>query len=234
MMIEKVASIIDALPNNLSLYISQKIVNYILNKYADIEICGEENIKNEEGKGILFVCNHLSNSDGLVLNVLLKKYDVAFIAGEKLYSDKFTKLGAKTVQTINIKPNSADMEAIKSVIKRLKGGKSVLLFPEGTRSRTGGLIQPKKGVSLFVRMSNATIIPIGLSGTNILMPVNKEGNMSKESFSKAKIKINIGKSYKIDKKEENMTKEEYEESIVNKIMESIAEILPEENKGIYK
>lgn len=77
------AKIINILPNKFVTYISKKMVNKYLKKYASISIQGSENLKGLKTPTI-FICNHLSNSDGLVLDKALKEIDPTFVAGIKL------------------------------------------------------------------------------------------------------------------------------------------------------
>ena len=185
-------TIIKRLPEGLVIKVGKKIVANYMKKYASITVNGIENIDNVK-KPRIFVCNHLSNSDGLVLSKILKeKSDPYFIAGVKLSDDPITQLGTKIVKNIPIKPSSADKEAITNVVKALKGGDDVLIFPEGTRSRTGGMIEGKKGILLFARMAKAEIIPIGMAGTDKLLPISEDGNMGSEKWQNADVTINIG------------------------------------------
>ena len=227
-------AIIKRLPEGLVIKVAQKIVANYMKKYANIKVNGIEKIDRVKRPRV-FVCNHLSNSDGLVLSKILKeKSDPYFIAGVKLSDDPITKLGIRIVKNIPIKPSSADKEAITNVVKALKGGEDVLIFPEGTRSRTGGLIEGKKGILLFARMAKAEIIPIGMSGTDKLLPISKEGDMGAEKWQSAKITINIGEKIEFPEKEKNEDKHKYEDKCMDILMRSIANLLPEEYRGIYK
>ena len=154
------ARLIEFLPEKIVIKIARRTIDGYLNKYAKINVNGYENIKKANGAK-LFVCNHLSNSDGFILEKVLKEdYDPTFVAGVKLSNDPVTNLGTKVVKHISIKPNTADKDAIMGMIKILKDGENLVLFPEGTRSRTGRLIEGKKGAILVARMSKANIIPI--------------------------------------------------------------------------
>lgn len=113
-------AIIKMLPESFVIKIANIIVDNYIKKYANIKINGMEKI-DKVNKPRIFVCNHLSNSDGLVLERVLKeKSDPYFVAGVKLSDDPITQLGTKIVKNIPIKPNSADKEAITKVVKHLK------------------------------------------------------------------------------------------------------------------
>ena len=210
-----------------------KIANYI-KKYANIDLTGIENIDKVKRPRI-FICNHLSNADGLVLDrILREKSDPYFIAGAKLSDDLITRIGTKVVKNIPIKPNSADKDAITKIVKTLRGGEDVLIFPEGTRSRTGSMIEGKKGILLMARMSKAQIIPIGMCGTEKLLPISKNGDMGGEKWQHANVSIKIGEQVELPKKNENEDKHEYDDRCLHILMKSIANLLPEEYRGVYK
>lgn len=211
----------------------KRIIKGYMDKYAELDIHGLENIKNVD-RPIIFTCNHLSNSDGLILDRVLRDFDPTFVAGVKLSGDSVTNIGMRVMKTINIKPNSADKDAITKVIKSLRGGENIVIFPEGTRSRVGSMIEAKKGIVLIARMSKATIIPIGMSGSENLLPINKEGSMKSENFHHAKVKVNIGAPIDIPEKEKDEDRHIYDDRVLAHIMKSIAILLPEEYRGVYK
>lgn len=229
-----VVKIIRMLPEGFIIEIGKKIANNYIKKYANIKINGIDNIDKVK-KPRVFVCNHLSNSDGLILSKILKeKSDPYFVAGVKLSDDPVTQLGTKIVKNIPIKPNSADKDAITKVVKALKSGSDVLIFPEGTRSRTGALIEGKKGILLFARMGKAEIIPIGMAGTDILLPISENGHMGSEEWHHADVNVNIGEKIVFPSKEKDEDKHEYDSRCMEILMRSIANLLPEKYRGIYK
>lgn len=227
------AKMISVLPDKFVTYISKKIVNKYLKKYANINIQGSETLKSVT-KPAIFICNHLSNSDGLVLDKALKEIDPTFVAGVKLSNHAITNIGVNVIKTTTIKPNTTDKDGLKKIIRLIKQGESLLIFPEGTRSRGNSLIKAKKGILLIARMTGAPIVPIGLYGTEKLLPINKEGNMSAETFNYADVHINIGKQFEFPKKSKEQNKKEYEEFATIYIMKKIAELLPENYRGVYK
>lgn len=229
----KIAKCIDVLPNGLVGTASKALVHVLIKKYAKIHMIDEENFEGIK-EPTLIVCNHLSNSDGLVLHKALKKLSPTFVAGEKLSNNIVTNIGVNVVKTTTIKPNKPDKEGLKKIIKLVKSGENILIFPEGTRSRTGSLIEAKRGILLIQRMTNAPILPICLYGSENLLPIDMDGDMSAERLQEADVYIRIGKQYRLPVKEEGQSKKDYEDFAIGKIMTSIAELLPEDYRGVYK
>lgn len=227
------AKIIEYLPDGLAGFLARKIVNGYISKYANIIVEGKENLE-EIKRPVLFISNHLSNSDALVLNEVLKDEDVTFVAGVKLSQNSFTNLGRYLVKTLTIKPNSADKDAISNMVKTLKNGSSMHIFPEGTRSRTASMIEGKRGIVLIQKLAKVDIVPVGIYGSENLMPINMDGKMGSEKFYHADVHVKIGKAVEIPKKNIDESKHQYEHRVMNVIMTNLAYTLPEKYRGVYK
>lgn len=228
----RIARLTEFLPKSLVRLISNTVLNRYLNKYANIEVEGMEKLENI-CKPVIFICNHLSNSDGLVLSRILKDHDVTFVAGVKLSDNPITNLGINIVKTIAINPSSADKEAMTKIINTIKTGNNVLIFPEGTRSRTSSMISAKKGILLIAKLTKATIIPLGIYGTEVLLPIS-DSNMSSEKFNYAKVNLKVGNPIEIPLRIKDEEKAAYDLRVLNIIMFSIANLIPENYRGVYK
>jgi len=224
--------VIDIMPDKVVTYIAKKLLDSYINKYANIKTKGMEKIKDIESP-IIFICNHLSNADGIVLNKLLKNNNVTFVAGVKLTDNKLTKLGFHVAKTIQLKPNSADKEAISKIVSTLKQGDNIMIFPEGTRSRNGQMIEGKRGLILMAKLSKARIVPMGIWGTEKLLPININSDMASERFHYADVNISIGDPIVLQSKNADEDKNEYYDRVMNEIMSSIAVMLPEQYRGVY-
>jgi 1-acyl-sn-glycerol-3-phosphate acyltransferase len=227
------AKLIQLLPASWSNSISKVIIGRSLQQYARIHVQGGEHLQGLQTP-VIFICNHLSNSDALVLDKVLKQINPTFVAGEKLSNNAVTGLGLNVIKTTTIKPNTADKEGLTNMIRLIKQGESLLIFPEGTRSRTGSLIEAKKGVLLVARMTGAPIVPIGLCGTEKLLPINLNGDMRTERFYPAEVFISIGQPFELPRRAPEQDKKEYDDSTIHMMMRKIAAILPEEYRGVYK
>ena len=122
---------------------------------------GMENVPSE---GPVILCaNHTSNHDPLVVAVCLKKRPVTFMAKAELFrvpvlGPLIRKLGA-----FPVKRGGVSKESIKHSIELLKSGKVITIFPEGSRSNSGGA--GKKGAAMLALRSQAAVVPIAILGS---------------------------------------------------------------------
>ena len=87
---------------------------------------------------------------------------------------------------------------------------------------------------MFARMAKAEIIPIGMAGTDKLLPISETGDMGSEIWQRADVNINIGEKIVFPLKEKDDNKHEYDDKCMEILMRSIANLLPENYKGVYK
>ncbi|MGE5633022.1 MAG: lysophospholipid acyltransferase family protein [Caulobacteraceae bacterium] len=224
---------LNKLPVPFIRFLGEIATTYLLKRYATIEIKGIETIKERVNKPTIFISNHLSNVDGIILNRILRENSISFMAGVKLGKNPFTSFFLKTVNHISINPGSPDKTAIKSALAHLKNNGSIMIFPEGTRSRTGSLIEAKKGFVLMVKMAGVPVVPIALEGTEKLLPVD-DNDMGSEKPHKADVKISIGKPFILPSKDELGDSEDWAAKCTEFSMYRIAEMLEPKYQGVYR
>lgn len=227
----KMAKLIEILPSFLVKAISTRVINGYVKKYANITVRGMENIGSVK-RPVIFLCNHLSNSDGLVLNTVFKNEDLTFVAGVKLSENPVTNLGISMIKTIAIKPNCADKDAISKTIKLIKSGSNILIFPEGTRSRTSSMIEGKKGILLIAKITGVPVIPVAIWGSEKLLPIGG-GSMDGEKFNHADVFVSIGEPIITPAINNLESRHDYENRILYYIMKKVADLLPEKYRGVY-
>lgn len=133
------------------------------------EVTGIEHIPKDQT--VVFCANHASQVDILALYCALP-VSIRFLAKKELFSVPFFGLVMKIAGHIPI-DRSGGKAAIKSLIdaaEKIKSGASVVIFPEGTRSRDGKL-QPFKagGIQVALR-SGCPIVPVAIAGSYEVLP----------------------------------------------------------------
>ncbi len=119
----------------------------------------------------VFMANHLSMVDIWVLLFALP-VPVRMITKRQLGSIPFLGWALRSVRFIFIDRQNplAARRSIKEAVRRIKTGESVLLFPEGTRSRDGVLGPFKKGGFHLAIEAGAPVVPIAMLGPREAMP----------------------------------------------------------------
>ena len=134
-----------------------------------IEVGGKERLRDH--RNTVIVANHVSHLDA---PVLLQALGVDYKAVAKKEVFKLPVLGAVLRLAGFIEVDRADRtqatRAIARAVAALKGGDCFLIFPEGTRSRTGELGPFKKGGFVVAMDAGSRIVPVVLRGTRELMP----------------------------------------------------------------
>jgi acyl-[acyl-carrier-protein]-phospholipid O-acyltransferase/long-chain-fatty-acid--[acyl-carrier-protein] ligase len=125
-----------------------------------IRVRGLENIP-EEG-GVLLIANHVAYADVLVMGVMSRR-PVRFLSWEGFERHKFLGFMCRLMGTIPVSESKAKEAIVKSG-EALARGEVVCIFPEGSLTRNGGLMQLRKGFELIARRGGAPILPVAIDG----------------------------------------------------------------------
>ncbi len=138
---------------------------------------------------VIFASNHLSFIDSIAIPVAAPR-PVHFLA-KSSYFDKpasrwfFTAIGAIPVQR---GAGQAALDALDQQRALLEDGSAVALYPEGTRSLDGRLYKGRTGVAFLALQTGAPVVPVGLIGTDKVMPVG-----AKKPALKHRVTVKFGK-----------------------------------------
>lgn len=138
---------------------------------AKVKVFGEENIPKDEA--VLFVGNHQSNFDiPLIMSSI--KVPKGFIAKKELEKWPGISMWMKYIRCVfmdrsNIRKSA---EAIVQGIQTLKSGYSMVIFPEGTRSKGKPVAEFKAGSFKLALKSKVKIIPFTINGSYKLLEAN--------------------------------------------------------------
>jgi 1-acyl-sn-glycerol-3-phosphate acyltransferase len=128
-----------------------------------VEIINMENVPSE---GPALLCsNHNGELDMFFIGYKLKRW-VHYIAKEELFKIPVIGKLIELMGAFPVKRGSGDIRAATTVLKLLKQGHIVGIFPEGTRTRgrSNNNIKIKPGIAMFAIKSGVPIIPVAIIG----------------------------------------------------------------------
>jgi len=201
------------------------------------------------GMPVVIVANHLSYADANAIEILLHSGGGAEVAdrltagaGPKVYSDRQRRFSSLCFGTIKV-PQSAEVSsegavmsprevaraarrAIEAADARLDAGDALLIFGEGTRSRTGALQSMLAGVARYLERPDTWVLPVGLTGTESLYPVDEA------TIHPARVTLKIGSPIRADAL--NAESRGERRLLMDTVGLAIAELLPELYRGVYQ
>lgn len=138
---------------------------------AKADIHGLENIPKDEA--VLFVSNHQGNFDIAFFMADIRK-PKGFIAKTEVLKIPLLREWMENIHCLFINRNDIKQSAqtIMAGIELLKNGRSLVVFPEGTRSKGGPIGDFKSGSFKLATKSNAKIIPVTIDGSYRVMEAN--------------------------------------------------------------
>lgn len=135
----------------------------------NVNVTGLDNI--DKSSQYIFLANHQSFYDIFILSAYLPLQFRYFIKKE-LYKVPFLNMAMWAARYIPIDraESVSAMKSLKDGLKKIKQGKSILIFPEGTRSKDGKVKEFKRGSMLLASRARLSIVPVSISGTLGIMP----------------------------------------------------------------
>jgi len=197
-------------------FFSRVFYSIILYWFFDFKVTGRENIP-KKGPFIV-VSNHISYADPVVIGVSFNTVPIISIAKSELFDKSLLGRWIKSLGCISIPRHSGSPKPLKQALERLRDGKVLGIFPEGTRSKDGKLKKAELGVGLLVVKSKVPVIPMYIWGTDKALPIGQN------HLTKAKVSARIGKPIDISLDEKFLDKKKYYAYIGEQIMKAIAEI----------
>ncbi|MEQ1757139.1 MAG: lysophospholipid acyltransferase family protein [Vicinamibacterales bacterium] len=174
----------------------RRIHHLLAERFLDPEsaLSGGEHLSTLEGRPVVFASNHLSYADANVIEVLLQRSGLeswavrlTALAGPKVFTSRTRRFSSLCFGTVKV-PQSADVSseeaamsprdvaraarhAIEVAHKRLEAGDALILFGEGTRSRSGGMQPILGGVARYLERPGTWVVPTALIGSETFFAV---------------------------------------------------------------
>jgi 1-acyl-sn-glycerol-3-phosphate acyltransferase len=132
---------------------------------CDVTVSGRENIPMDK-RGICFVSNHCGYFD-IVLLLAYCGRPVGFVAKKELAFVPFLNIWIFMLGGLFIDRGARKaVETINKGVKRIKGGRGLIIFPEGHRSKGAGLLPFHPGALKLATMAEVPIVPVAIEGSH--------------------------------------------------------------------
>jgi 1-acyl-sn-glycerol-3-phosphate acyltransferase len=189
------------------------LIRAVAKLFLGLKVIGLENIP---GRGKLIIAaNHQSYLDPPIIGACIPR-EIHYMAKAELFRKPVLGKLIRRWNSIPVKRSGQDFASLKAATGILKRDGALLVFPEGTRSRTGEFLQPTGGLGFLAAVSGADVLPVFVSGTR---------GAWRRVLRRTGIKVIIGKPIHLDPKDvEHSTAKQKYQAMSNRIMQAIADL----------
>lgn len=181
---------------------------------------------------LILAANHVSNADPVIIGAWLTPRlgrRIHWLGKKEMFDWPIVGWMARNGGVVPVDRGAADAEAFRMARRVLDAGHVLMVFPEGTRSPTGELQQPKDGLAMLALRTGATIVPIAMSDSDRVWPrgqaVPKPGG---------RITMRVGKPFRLeDELPAGMDRKSAKAAATDVIMRRIAAELSPRQRGVY-
>lgn len=230
--------------------LARRIHHLLADRFLDptSRLGGEEHLSAVADGPLVIFANHLSYADANAIEVLIRRSGcspladrLTAVAGPKVFSSRERRFSSLCFGTIKV-PQSADVAsgeaalspravaraarcAIEIARSRLRAGDALLLFAEGTRSRSVRMQPMLPAVARYLEEPGTWILPMALTGTEALFAVDDA------TLRPARVVVQAGQRIRADDLRRAACGDR--RAMMDAIGLAIAELLPADYRGVY-
>jgi 1-acyl-sn-glycerol-3-phosphate acyltransferase len=199
------------------------IIKLLLTLLSRRDVAGVENIP--PSGGLILAPNHLSMLDAPLIVISIQRQDITAMAADKHRKNPFLRWLIEAMDGIWLNREEADSQAIRAAIDYLKRGHVLGIAPEGTRSRSGVLLEGKNGVAYLADKAGVPVVPVAVWGT-------ETGFYEVQHLRRPTLHMRVGKPLTFPPVERRERETALQRN-TEELMCQIAAMLPVEYHGAY-
>ena len=142
------------------------LCHYLITAYmrtlCRLKLTGTDKIPRDGG--LIVASNHIAGADPFLLGSMMPR-EMWFMAKKELFEVPVQGWFISHVNAFPVDRFGFDLEVIKTSISLLKQERALIMFPEGTRSKDGAIMEGKIGVGMLARKAGVPIVPVYLENT---------------------------------------------------------------------
>ncbi len=192
------------------------LIRAVLFFFVRFRVEGQENIP--ASGALLVVCNHLGVADPPILGVSLKRRAL-FMAKEELFRNFFFRFAVTQFGAFPVYRGGSGRQALRRAHEVLAKGNTLVMFPEGQRSRTGRLGPGMPGAALVAYHNKCMILPVGIEGTEVIRGLRWLAR-------RPRVCLKIGKPFRLSEDSRSLSREQLQ-AHCDRIMAEISHLVAE-------
>ena len=199
----------------LTYWLGQQFFREMSRGFFNLRVIGEENT--QIPGPVLITSNHVRFLDPPFIGAVFDE-DICFLARKTLFRYAFSHWLLTRWQSIPVDQERPDPGSVKTIFRRLKAGRKVIVFPEGNRAPDGLLQRGEPGIGLLIAKANVPVLPVRIFGAFEALPRHL-------AFPRPHtITVVFGKPWTYDPAAFKTTGKELYQSISDHVMERIGDL----------
>ncbi len=147
--------------NKVVYWVTRAVLQPAIHVYFRLRRTGRRHIPDG---AVILASNHRSFLDPFVIGCCLRR-PIYFVAKKELFENRLQAWFLNALGAFPVDRGASDKEMLKTARQILDRGDVVVIFPEGTRIRPGGLGTPKRGIGRLALETGAPVVSLAVIGT---------------------------------------------------------------------